>query len=64
MPGSFLKDEGGPVINKTYFAEVVDGTRKDLPDGWVRKEKIIVKTDYGMRFDTKYIYPDGTELIR
>lgn len=64
MPGSFLKDEGGPVINKSYFVEVVQGIRKDIPPGHIKTEKVPTKTDYGVRIDTKYVYPDGTVIIR
>ena len=64
MPGSFLEETNGPVINKTYIAEIVSGLRKEVPPGWERRKKEVVTTDYGARIDTIYEYPDGTSFRR
>lgn len=64
MPTSFLDDLNGPAINKDHIATVVSGTRKEVPDGWVRRRVIHVKTDYGFRTDIIYEYPDGSTIRR
>lgn len=64
MPGSFLEEKNGPIINKTYIATVVDGIREDVPSGHTRSYKRPVKTEYGVRIDTVYVYPDGREVVR
>jgi hypothetical protein len=64
MPGSFLDETNGPIINKTYMAEVVSGSRKDVPPGWTGRRKEVTRTEYGVRIDIVYSYPDGKEVRR
>lgn len=59
MTSMFDRDDVGPAINATHLVTTVDGIRKDVTPGWIERRKVQIPTEYGIRYDTVYIYEDG-----
>lgn len=64
MTSLFDSDDVGPAINASHTVLTVDGQRAELPEGWTKRTRREVDTDYGKRIDIVYEYPDGTEIVR
>lgn len=65
MMTSLLSDnDNGRALNASHITMTVDGIRKGIPSGWVRRYPVPVRTAYGHRIDYIYEYPDGTKVQR
>lgn len=65
MSTSLLHDNNnGRAINAGHIVATVQGIRRDVPEGWTKRRVEPVQTDYGVRIDIIYEYPDGSIIRR